>query len=116
MGKIVNLFHAKLESICDEYRNKISVLPLWKLDNSLPNEIREKTPDEKIEYLMENYKTYNPIYLLINNDLKLLKDGILSFDKFKSLNVDPRYLESIGYNEKQIGIYYEFVNKVKIMI
>lgn len=114
MGKIEDLFRAKLESICDDYRRKISALPLWKLDSNLPKEIKVKTFDEKIEYLMENFKANNPVYLLLNYDLELLKDKkYLSLDEFKSLNVDPRYLESLGYNEKQIDIFYEFVSKVK---
>jgi hypothetical protein len=116
MDKIVNLFHTKLESIYDEYRDKISLLPLWKLDSILPKEIEVRSPNEKIDYLLENYKTNNPIYLLLNNDLKLLKDGDISFDELKSLNVDPRYLESIGYNDTQINVYYEFVSKVKALI
>jgi hypothetical protein len=117
MDKIKNLFHAKVESICNDYRNKISALPLWKLDSSLPREIKVKTLEEKIEYLMDNFKNNNPIYLLFKYDLKLLKDKKhLSLDDFKSLNVDPRYLESMGYNEKQIDIYYEFVGKVKTQL
>jgi hypothetical protein len=116
MDKITTLFNDKLESICNDYRNKISMLPLWKLDNCLPKEIRVKTLDEKIEHLMEIYKTNNPVYLLLNNDLKLLKDKNFSFDEFKSINIDPRYLESIGYNETQIDFYYEFVNKVRALL
>lgn len=114
MGKIENLFQAKIESICEDYRSKIYSLPLWTLDNVLPNEIKTKTFDEKIEYLMEEFKINNPLYLLFNYDLKLLKNKKhFSLDEFKSLNVDPRYLESLGYNEKQIDVYYEFVNKAK---
>ena len=117
MGKIENLFQAKLESICEDYKDKISALPSWKIESTLPEGIKVKTLEEKIEYLMDKFKAKNPIYLLIDNDLKLLKDNKhLSFDEFKSLNIDPRYLESIGYSEKQIDIYYEFVSKVKTQL
>jgi hypothetical protein len=116
MDKIIDLFQAKLKSICDDYRSKILSLPFWKLDNNLPKEIKVKTTDEKVEYLIETYKTTNPIYLLLNNDLKLLKNRNISFDEFKCLDVDPRYLESKGYSEIQIDDYYDFVNKVKALI
>lgn len=116
MDKVAKLFQAKLKIISGDYRNKILKLPLWKLDSFLPEEIKVKKHEEKVDYLMRNYKTNNPLYLLLNNDLKLLKENNYSFDEFNSINIDPRYLESLGYNETQIDIYYEFVNKVKALI
>ena len=116
MDKIEKIFNAKMESMCSDYRIKISSLPLWKIDSALPIEIKGKTPDEKVEYLVEHFKVNNPICLLLRNDLNLLKDkNHPILDNFKSLNVDPRYLESIGYSELQIAFYYEFIDKVKAL-
>jgi hypothetical protein len=116
MDKITELFRIKLEAMCDEYRKKKYLMPSWRLDNSLPIEIREKAIDEKVNYLIEKYKISNPVYLLLKNDFTLLeeKDQIIhTINEFKSLNVDPRYLESIGFDEEQIKVYHEFINNVK---
>lgn len=116
MGKIEELFRARIKFISDEFRNNISEVPMWKLDSTLPKEIRSKSFDEKIEYLIEKYKNSNPIYLLLNDDLKLLEFKSCSVEELKSLNVDPRYLESMGLNEMQIIKHYEFTNSVKDLL
>jgi hypothetical protein len=117
MDKIEKIFIAKMEAMCDDYRSNISSLPLWRLDTSLPIEIKSKTLDDKIEYLVDRFKNNNPIYLLLSDDLNLLKDkNQPSLDQLKSLNIDPRYLESIGYSELHIALYFEFINKVKALL
>lgn len=116
MDKIERIFNEKMETMCSDYRIKVSSLPMWKIDSALPIEIKAKSSDEKVEYLVEQFKTNNPIYLLLSNDLNLLKDkNHLILDNFKSLNIDPRYLESIGYSELQVAFYYEFIDEVKAL-
>lgn len=60
MGKIVKLFSTKLESMCEEYKNKIYSMPDWQLNSILPDEIKDKTISEKLDYLLEKYKNNNP--------------------------------------------------------
>jgi hypothetical protein len=118
MGEIIKLFSTRLESMCNEYKKKIYLMPSWQLDNILPNEIKEMAIDEKADYLLEKYRNNNPFYLLLITDLNLIKqkNEETTFAELKSLNIDPRYLESMGLKENQIEDYYEFVTKAKAMI
>lgn len=117
MGKIVKLFSTMLESMCEEYRKKIYSMSSWQLDSILPNEIKGMNIDAKADYLIEKYKNNNPIYQLLLSDLNLINESEedVVLDELKSLNIDPRYLESMGLKEKQIEDYFEFVTKIKTL-
>ena len=90
-------------------------MPSWQLDSILPAEIKEKNINNKLDYLLEKYKMNNPVYKLINEDLNLIRQGVgtLSCNELKSINIDPRYLESFGLNETELKKHFEFIAKVK---
>lgn len=86
---------------------------MWQLDNSLPNEFKHKDNNEKYSYLIEKFKTNNPLYLKIKNDLNLLITRKIPINELQSLDLDPRYFESLGLKETQIDDYYRFVDEIK---
>ena len=102
--------------MCSEYADKISALPIWKLDSILPAEFKNKESSCKHNYLIEKFKNSNPIYLKLKSDFDLLSNRNINLRALESLNFDPRYLESIGLMEEQIDDYYSFVDKVKAIL
>lgn len=104
--------------MCLEYKNKLEKLSSWELNNNLPLDLKEKTMEHKINYLIENYKLNNPIYVLFKEDLMSFKSVLKKSNllELKSLNLDPRYLESMGFNEKQIESYFDFTSRVKALL
>lgn len=118
MDKVVTLFCEKLDSMLNIYKKKISSLQHWQLDNAVPNELRSRNTEQKVDFLLDKYKNGNPIYLLLRDDKNLLekKANSFSFQELKSLNVDPRFLEGNGFNEKQIEDFYKFTEQVRALL
>ncbi len=115
MDKLISLFSSKLDDMLNQYIDKLNTVPVFRLEQNLPDEFMEKNQNEKKEYFIQKYKTTNPIYLLIQGDLNQLKKGKVSIDELHSINLDVRFLESLGFNEKKISAYYEFCNRVLVV-
>lgn len=115
MDKITELFSIKIENMCNEYTDKISALPTWKLDTIVPIELKNKERNYKESYLIEKFKNSNPVYVKLKNDLDLLANKNINVQDLQSLDLDPRYLESMGLQEIQIENYYRFVDEVKAL-
>lgn len=118
MDKVITLFYKKLESMLNIYKKKISSLPHWQLDNAVPNEFSDRSIEQKVDFLIDKYKNGNPVYLLLSDDKSLLERRVKDFSliELKSLNVDPRFLESNGFNEKQIEDFYKFTEQVRTLL
>jgi len=115
MDKIIELFSIRMESMCKEYIDKILTIPIWKLDAILPVELKNMERGYKHSYLIEKFKNSNPIYLKLKKDLDLLANNNIVLQDLQSLDLDPRYLESMGLQEIQIESYYRFVDEVKAL-
>ncbi len=62
MDKIIKLFSLRLKEMCQEFNDKVNSMPLWQLDNNLPNEFKQKDIKAKRDFFIEKYKINNPIY------------------------------------------------------
>jgi hypothetical protein len=113
MDKIKILFTLQLDKMHNDFVEKINSLPLWELDSFLPTDIKLKSVDEKKIYLIDRFKKNNSVYKMIEEDLVLVQNTSISIEELRSLNIDPRYLESLGLKEQQINEYYKFVNEIK---
>lgn len=119
MDKVIYILNEILKSLCIEYKNKVLLTPSWKLESTLPSVLKGQSLNKQIDFLVERYKMNNPIYLSFEKDLNTLKQkkgDTISKDDLKSLDLDPRYLESFGFNEKQITEYYENISKIKALL
>lgn len=116
MDKIIKLFSLRLERMLQEYTDKVNSMSLWQIDNNLSKDIKQKNIDEKRSFLIEKFQINNPLYRLIQDDLGLLKRENVSSNDLKFIELDPRYLESIGLKESQIEEYFEFTESVKALL
>ncbi len=102
--------------MCNDYSDKISALPTWKLNSIVPIEFKNKDSSYKHDYLIEKFKNSNPIYIKLKHDLQLLEIRNINVQALQSLDLDPRYLESMWLKEIQIDEYYRFVDEVKSLL
>ncbi len=118
MDKIIELFNIELERMLTKYKDRISSLPLWQLENYIPIEIKHEDLKKKKDYLVNKFINNDPMYLMIVKDLIELKktETKIKFDDLHSVNVDPRYLESMGLRELQIESYFKFTTKAKALL
>jgi hypothetical protein len=118
MGEIVKLYIDRVEKMSLELKAKIAATPVWQLDNSLPIEVKSLTTEEKINYVVNKNKNTNPLFVILFDDIDLLNknDQKISSKDLKALSLDPRFLEGLGLNEKQIAEYNAFVNKINSLI
>jgi hypothetical protein len=86
----------------------------WQLTNNLPKDLHMIDEYDQKRFLTEKYKQCNPLYLMLQEDLNNIKDkDTETIDELKIFNIDPRYLESIGFKEDQIDGFYAFIDKIK---
>lgn len=113
-AELVNLFNERLRGLEDSYTEDLKSTPLWQIDSMLPSDYKTKSLEEKTSFLMQKFRTSNPIYLLINDDLEqVVKSKTKSL---KIFDVDPRYLEGKGMKESEIESFYKFLDLVKSQI
>jgi hypothetical protein len=117
MDEVVEAYSKKLASMQEEFCGKLYALPQWQLDTSLPAEIRSKSVEEKVHFLLQKYTSSNPLYNLLSRDLKQLGEGKsnASLRELKSLSLDARYLEGLGLSEAQINDYMKFEAEVRLL-
>lgn len=118
MDKVILLFSEKLSSMLRDYENKLLNLPQWKINSLLPNELVDQTTEQKIRFLVEKFKSSNPIYSIVNNDKFKLQKGISvdSVSELKVFNLDPRFLEGMGFSESQIEEFFKFVEQARRLL
>jgi hypothetical protein len=116
-NKIIELFQNKLEEMYNDLKIKTYSRPVWQLDGLIPIEMKNKEFDEKANYFIEISKKNDPLFLTITQDLiELKKENCnLKLSDLKSLNLDPRFLESLGFHGKQAELYDEFANKARTL-
>jgi hypothetical protein len=117
MDKIKTLVNNKLDIELKNYKNRLLSYSSWQIDSFIPYELKQKSQEEKISFLMEQYENNNPIFFLLNAFLKK-NNGSQKIDlkDFELLEIDARFLESRGLKDEQIKDYYEFVKKLKSLI
>jgi hypothetical protein len=69
----------------------------------------------KRDFFIGKYKITNPVYILTQSDLDLLKNENIYLHDLQSLDLDSRYLESLGLNESQIADYFKFTENIKTL-
>lgn len=109
------IFTNKLHSLIEEHVKVINQIPEWFINSSIPLEFKKLSINDKRNILIEKYKNENQIYRLIKSDLDLIqsKKQISSPEQIKSIQIDPRFLESLGLNNNQIESYFHFIELVK---
>ena len=114
MDKLISLFKEKLASLEENYTSDLKNIPLWQIDSLLPSDHKTKSLDEKTIFLIQKFRSSNPIYLLVSDNLEqIVKSNTKSL---KIFDVDPRYLESKGMKESEIESFYKFLDLAKSQI
>lgn len=113
--KINKLFQQKIDFYLNEHLNKISKLASWQINQIIPSSLLNSSYNEKQNYLIERFKKENPLFLKLQADLDLLNSNanINSLNQLKSINVDPREIEGMGFNESQIEEFNHFIEQVQ---
>lgn len=96
-----------------EHVSKVNKMPPWQLKSILPKDSPVTNECDQKKLLIEKYKQHNPLYLMLQDDLNDIKDKDMTIDQLRIFNIDPRYLESLGFKEDQIDSFYVFINNIK---
>lgn len=113
--RIKDLIQNKIDFYLNEFSNRITKLPNWKINQTLPSLMHDSTLTEKQEYLIERFKKENTLLIKLQTDLDLINSNehFNSLDQLKSINIDPREFEGMGFSESQTEEFNNFVEKVQ---
>lgn len=115
MDRLKKLYINYLSELLTEYKEKLEVLPEWKL-NSYLSSSSSKSKIEKIEFIQKKFLLNDNVYSILIEDLDQLENKIIEPTSLKILSIDDRFLEANGYMENKKERVYSFISEVQKLI